>query len=643
MKEEILNAALEYAARGWPVFPISRTKSPLTPHGFKDASTDPEQIRRWWAQTPAANVAIRTGAASGLIVIDIDIDHDAGKFGDDSFREWIDENGAYIDTKTVVTGRGGKHLYFRTSNPYGCKTNALPGVDIRGEGGYVVAPPSIHQNGNEYFWDGDDDEEMVCVQEDSDVEFFFEAMFGTSTSDGETFEMPETVPQGSRNDTLYKAACSLQAKGLSDDAILAAIRAENQNRCNPPLNDREVETIVKSALKYKKGELEKSPEAAPAREEPQTSRTFQKLRKANDLLKEDLPELRVLVGVGDELPFLVEGTCILSAKSKLGKSWLAMELCNAVSKGEDFLGYKTAKCDTLYLDLETVKNLKQKRLKTIIKNTGSIGDGFNIQDTACLLGEGFEEEIEHYLAEDPNIGIIVVDVFQKILKPKRRDVSDYEYYYEQIGRLNKIAEERHISIILVCHDRKTVDEADPFSNILGSTALQGATDQMIVMFKRRVNDPITHIMVKGRTIDGLVSLTAAQDGGWHRAENAEVVRKAEEYKKSPITQAVKLLVERSGSWEGRCNQFVTAVKDYIDLGLRKADGSDDLKMLGGIFSDPAFQDFLAGEGIKASVKKNGSGARMYKFTVGTVDTVDEPLMEWEREECSPFENDVNTR
>lgn len=638
MKEEILNAALEYAAQGWPVFPISKTKAPLTAHGFKDASTDPEQIRRWWAQTPAANVAIATGAVSGLIVIDIDIDHEAGKYGDDVFREWVNDNGVYIDTKTAVTGRGGKHLYFRTTKSYGCKVNALPGVDIRGEGGYVVAPPSIHKNGNPYFWDGDDDEEITCVQEDSDVEFFFETMFAKQEK-SETFEMPDTLAQGSRNDTLFKAASSLQAKGLSDSAILAAVQEENRARCNPPLSDREVETIVKSALRYKKG----TPEPAEVPAQPAKPKTFQKLRKATDLLKEDLPDLRVLVGVGDELPFLVEGTCILSAKSKLGKSWLAMELCNAVSKGEDFLGYKTEKCDTLYLDLETVKNLKQKRLKTIIENTGSLGDGFNIQDDAMLLGEGFEEELEHYLQEDPKIGVVVVDVFQRILRPKRRDVSDYEYYYEQIGKLNEITKKHHISIILVCHDRKSVDEADPFANILGSTALQGATDQMIVMFKRRVSDPVTHIMVKGRTIDGLISLTAAQDKGWHRAENAEALRMNEEYKNSPVTQAVRLLVERDGFWEGRCNQFVTAVKGTIDLGLTKPDGSDDLKTLGGILSNRSFQDYLLGEGIKTSVKKNGSGARMYKFTVGTVDTVDEPLTGWEREECSPFENDVNTR
>ena len=90
---------------------------------------------------------------------------------------------------------------------------------------------------------------------------------------------------------------------------------------------------------------------------------MRKLKTAEALMLKDIPEPKVYVGVGDELPILVEGTCILSAKPKLGKSWLALALCLAVANGEDFLGYKTKKCSSLYLDLETSEALQQKRLR----------------------------------------------------------------------------------------------------------------------------------------------------------------------------------------------------------------------------------------------------------------------------------------
>lgn len=638
--EEILNAALDYAARGWPVFPCKpRGKDPLTAHGFKDASTDPKQIKDWWTKWPEANVAIRTGEISKLYVIDLDIKPDAGKYGDEELDAWCEEQGGlWIESLTVETGGGGKHLYFTSSTSYGCKTGVLPAVDIRGEGGYVIAPPSVHENGREYIWDiPDDNDVIVSLEEDSDAKMFFDEAF-KDKKQGTAFEIPESIPQGSRNDTIFKLASSLQEKGLSDSAILAAVHSENEARCHPPLSDREIEKIVESALKYPKGQrlIETKPE-------PKKPETFQGLRKATDLMEEDIPQPIVFVGVGDEIPFLVEGVCILSAKPKLGKSWLALQLCDAISKGDPILGYKTKKCSTLYLDLETHKSIKQKRLFTLQKATGKISNNFYIQDTACKLGSGFEEEMENFFNEDPDIGLIVVDVFQAILPPKKQNVSDYDFFYEQITKIKEIADAKHCSIILVCHDRKTVDSDDPFSNILGSTALQGASDQMIVMYKRKFNDPITQLAVKGRTMDGIIEIAAQLDKGrWTKADNKAEVRKMDEYKRSPILAGVKALVAKRGRWEGRCGAFVRECQDLkIDLELPRDKGEQaNLKMLGGLFHEEAFQDVLLDEGIRTKISSNGSGGKTYAFTVatvGTVDTVGEPLEGWEKIDELPLD------
>lgn len=140
-----LNRALEYAARGWAVFPLAPgTKKPFkASHGFKDATTDAVIIRRWWAETPKADIGVATGARSGVFVIDADIYKDPHAL--DDLQQHI---GELPETFTVKTPRGGRHLYFQM--PPGRSIRNSEGrlaevIDVRGDGGYVVAPPSTFE------------------------------------------------------------------------------------------------------------------------------------------------------------------------------------------------------------------------------------------------------------------------------------------------------------------------------------------------------------------------------------------------------------------------------------------------------------------------------------------------------------------
>ena len=139
----LLHAALDYAARCWLVFPLKPgEKTPLTPHGFKDATRDPEQIRAWWTQHPEANVGIRTGSESRLVVLDIDC-HD-GVDGAASLATLQEEFGPLPPTLEVKTPSGGRHLYFVHRDGEVKSRNGLrPGLDLKADGGYVVAPPSV--------------------------------------------------------------------------------------------------------------------------------------------------------------------------------------------------------------------------------------------------------------------------------------------------------------------------------------------------------------------------------------------------------------------------------------------------------------------------------------------------------------------
>jgi hypothetical protein len=143
----VLDAALGYAARGWPVLPLMpRAKVPagaLAPHGLKDATTSPDIIRHWWGKSPDNNVGLATGIA--FDVLDVD--------GDEGMAALVMEmptDAPTIDGPTVVTGNG-THCYLAVTG-LGNRTGVLPQVDFRGQGGYVVAPPSVHPSGAFYGW-----------------------------------------------------------------------------------------------------------------------------------------------------------------------------------------------------------------------------------------------------------------------------------------------------------------------------------------------------------------------------------------------------------------------------------------------------------------------------------------------------------
>jgi hypothetical protein len=144
-------AALAYLARGWSVIPVEpRGKRPLVPwRRLQTRAASPAQIGFWFERWPDANVAIVTGRLSGLVVVDIDPRHG----GDRSLGAFEAEHGRLPATVESLTGGGGRHLYFahpgtRTPN----RVNVLPGIDVRGDGGCVVAPPSVHPSGRPYGW-----------------------------------------------------------------------------------------------------------------------------------------------------------------------------------------------------------------------------------------------------------------------------------------------------------------------------------------------------------------------------------------------------------------------------------------------------------------------------------------------------------
>ena len=256
MGTEILEAALAYASKGIPVFPCApRGKVPLVIKGFKDATTKPEIIRAWFSRWPAANIAIPTGELSGWAVVDIDPRHG----GDVSLDRLISENGPVPDTLESLTGGGGRHLIFRWepgfNNSAGtAKGGIAPGIDSRGLGGYIIAPPSLHESGRTYEWEGGDwSRPLAAIPDWLHPGKIKAAVLAPDGTGNLNFTVQENKPKangqpvapGGRNMAAASLAGQYIHEGMSIDAVLAKVKAWNAQ--NPiPLPDKEIERTVAS-------------------------------------------------------------------------------------------------------------------------------------------------------------------------------------------------------------------------------------------------------------------------------------------------------------------------------------------------------------------------------------------------------------
>lgn len=239
-----LDELQEFSARGWKMFPVfkisdgacvcrngadcdSPGKHPMVHNGVTAATNDPMQVVWWFLNFPECNWAVATGEPSGIWVLDLDTHaHD----GVASLREWLDANDVVLpETYAVHTGGGGWHYYFRLEQPMKNRTGVLPGVDVRGAGGYVLLPGSNHISGMGYSVAND---KPVAFAPRSLVEFLRTApgsghgRGGTrrpgSPIQGLDHYLERGFTVGNRDNECYALACSLWRKHWNDPKFVEA-------------------------------------------------------------------------------------------------------------------------------------------------------------------------------------------------------------------------------------------------------------------------------------------------------------------------------------------------------------------------------------------------------------------------------------
>ncbi len=259
----LLEQALIFAAMGFPVVPLhtpinrgekpcscNKTecenvgKHPRTMHGLSDATTEEEKIRYWWGLWPEANIGILTGEKPGCFVLDIDPKNG----GSETMAEIVKQYGTIDDKAIVKTGSGGWHYFFKypefpVANTQGSKTKPSylgAGLDLRGNGGYVVAAGSLHQSGKRYEWTVPKNGHWPIAPA-----WLLEKIKGAKKVSTSALGEDQELSKNSRHPQLLRWAAQMRHHGLSADAILSALRVENETRCKPPKEDEEVVGIAK--------------------------------------------------------------------------------------------------------------------------------------------------------------------------------------------------------------------------------------------------------------------------------------------------------------------------------------------------------------------------------------------------------------
>lgn len=238
----MLEAALDYILEGFRVFPVGSDKKPLTKHGLKDATQTQLGVKEYWGKYPNAGIGLLT---DGLIVLDFD----AGKGGHESKVAIEAQYGSLPRTRTHRTGGGGLHYIYRNPNERDIRNTVslggYQGVDLRGSGGYIVAPPSLHESGRKYE-----------VLDDCEIAPAPSWLLELATKKTQTEAIPEGQPiiEGQRNATLASLAGTMRRRGMPQSAIEAALLEVNATQCQPPLSDNEISQIAESIVRYPSSE-----------------------------------------------------------------------------------------------------------------------------------------------------------------------------------------------------------------------------------------------------------------------------------------------------------------------------------------------------------------------------------------------------
>lgn len=508
LPDNLLEAALHYAQHGVPVFPCGPDKRPLTEHGFKDATTKATQIKKWWQDHPNALIGMPTGEPTGIDVLDIDDPH-----------TFAAECNLGFSGHTVVKTRKGFHVWFERdpSKPLKSRVRPMPAADTRGDGGYVIVPPSRHDDGAYYF---EHSEPLKPVPQELLTRVVkapkkkaenqvkpnalpFCSMYGAQALRLEC-EAIRSAQDGKQEFTLNAAALKIGAlvgggeldpRTAHDELLSAAMQMEDFDPGKPWTEDQ-----LKAKIARGLDHGARNPRSAPIADTSGGITAAELAQKQFAPLKWVIPNI------------LPEGCYLLTARPKVGKSWLGLQISLAVALGLVTLGQQASNGKAVYLALEDNQRRLQDRLKQLRPAGYATPNLLLFTEWTRFDAGGLERLKELIDRERPKL--VVIDTLAKV-RPATTNSNVYEQDYRALAPLTEMANRNRCCIVVIHHNRKGKSEADALEQISGSLGLAGAVDGALVIDGIR-SEKQYKLSLIGRDIpnDDELAISRKANGEW---------------------------------------------------------------------------------------------------------------------------------
>jgi hypothetical protein len=463
----VIESARTYLQHGLVPIPVGPDRRPLIRwESFQQEPPHADQVDEWWTRWPDANVGVVTGEVSGIVVLDAD-----GPEGLESLKALRTPATTWLSR----TGRGLHQWFAHPGVTVGNRAGVRPHLDVRGDGGYVVAPPSLYASGRRYEWLNSPDRMTLAPLPEHVLALLTAPAAPTAAS-------ADQILQGQRNDALYRIARGLVSRGLSVRAVHGAVAEENRARCRPPLPDREVRELVEHALlQPHRPDFRGEPATAapdPAPNEPTTIEVID----AADLVARTFNEEPALVGGG----LIVPGSLnVTSGPPKRGKSLFVLNREIRRAHGHPFLGFATTPGRTLYIQAEIPEPKLKERFVAMLRGEGLDAEGLRDHIKTVTRRGLFLDEPAGYDAIRRLIEQTEPDLLS--LDPLARFMTGEENSAREMGRLinalDRLIQAYRIAVELVHHTGKPMhgDPRQGGHRLRGSSALFGAADAVVIL------------------------------------------------------------------------------------------------------------------------------------------------------------------
>ncbi len=488
----MLDSALWWAARGFPVFPVfelredgkcscgptkdcekndSAGKHPRVGQWQLLATVEASKVREWWGRWPTANIGICCGhqlAGGGhLLVVDVDPRHD----GDMHLALLEQKYGELPPTVRNITGGEGQHIFFRSARKVKSRSNALgPGVDVKCDRGYVLAPPSNHKSGRRYVRDaGFDIADTAIAEAPSWLTILADPPEVTTR---EPAKAADAFIEGGRHDAMVSLAGTMRRRGISPPEMLPSLLAVNSSRCRPPLDEHEVKKIAYSANWN-------ATDPIAGGSDPWNIMTAEQIFAPLPPYPWLIPGLHLAPG----------RISLLNGDANVGKTVVAMSIALGVASGRPIWGiYRPERRGpVLHLNGEIGSYIARERYQRLARGMGIPPEELlqtlklSNYPAARLDDLDFEEKLR--LACEGHV-LVVIDslrAFSGALDEKAKEIGI------ALLMLARVSEATGATILVLHHNRKPPkeDAGRVVDAISGSTSILGSSECAFIMFREK--------------------------------------------------------------------------------------------------------------------------------------------------------------